>query len=174
MARSRVRMKLYLGDQAPETSPAARSISRDDLPALGELMLAAYRDTIDYEGETLKEAVAEVRGTLDGQYGPFLGDCSFLIEEKGQLLAACMITWSAELKAPLLTFSMTRPKAQRRGMGTMLIKTSINALVDRGHRDLYLVVTEGNAPALHLYEKMGFRAVQKITGGGATDEGEGR
>jgi len=167
-------MKLHLREQSPETPRGARNISREDVPALGELMLAAYQDTIDYEGETLEAAVAEIRGTINGQYGPFLGDCSFLIEEKRRLLTACMITWSAELKAPLLTFSMTRPEAQRQGMGTMLIKTSINALVDRGHRDLYLVVTEGNAPAQHLYEKIGFRAVQKTTGGAVTDEGKDR
>jgi len=151
-------MRLYLGDQVPETFPGTRNISRDDVPALGQLMLAAYQDTIDYQGETLEEAVAEVRGTLNGQYGAFLGDCSFLVEEKGQLLAACMITWSEELKAPLLTFSMTRPETQRQGMGMMLIRTCINALLDRGHRTLYLVVTEGNAPAQRLYRKIGFRA----------------
>ena len=109
-------MKLFLQEQAPETSPGARTVSRDDVPALGQLMLAAYRDTIDYQGETLKEAVAEVRGTLDGQYGTFLGDCSFLVEEGGQLLAVCMLTWSEELKAPLLTFSMTRCSSKRASM----------------------------------------------------------
>jgi ribosomal protein S18 acetylase RimI-like enzyme len=151
-------MKLPLQTQEIQTHFDSRHIAPDDIPALGELMLQAYRGTLDDEGETLDDAVAEIRGTLGGQYGPFLRDCSFTVEENGNLAAACLVTWSEVLKAPFLGYCITRPDHQNRGLGAFLVKTSINALLTRGHRDLYLVVTEGNAPALHLYEKMGFRA----------------
>lgn len=160
VASSRMLMRLYLQGQNVEKIPDCRAVSGEDIPALGRLMLDAYRGTIDDEGETLDDAVAEIRGTIDGQYGPFLRDCSFAVEENEDLVAACLVTWSKTLKAPFLGYCITRPDHQNRGLGVFLVKTSINALVARGHRDLYLVVTEGNAPALHLYEKMGFRAVR--------------
>jgi hypothetical protein len=50
-----------------KTVPAGLSLSTPqigDHPALAELMLEAYRDTIDDEGETLTEAVDEVRRYL--------------------------------------------------------------------------------------------------------------
>ena len=152
-------MKLFFQKQiVDETSWAPRNIREDDIPALGELMLAAYRGTIDDEGETLEDAVAEIRGTLDGQYGPLLKDCSFAVEQGDGLVAACLITWSDVLRAPFLAYSITHPDHQSRGLGAFLIKMSVNALAARGHRELHLVVTEGNQPAQYLYEKIGFQA----------------
>jgi ribosomal protein S18 acetylase RimI-like enzyme len=152
-------MKLSLQQQEIHEVPwAVRNIRDDDMPDLSRLMLDAYRGTIDYEGETLDDAAAEIRGTLGGQYGPFLRDCSFAVEESDELVAACLVTWSDILKAPFLAYSITRPDRQSQGLAAFLIKTSVNALLARGHRELHLVVTEGNAPAQHLYEKLGFRA----------------
>ena len=155
----RVKMKLLLEEQKVEKRWSCRSISEEDIPALGRLMLESYRDTIDYEGETIEDAISEIHGTLDGKYGPFLKDCSFVSEKKGQALAACVITWSEELKTPLLAFSMTHPDFKKQGLGTFLLKKSINALLVCGHKELHLVVTEGNLPAQRLYERIGFRAI---------------
>jgi GNAT superfamily N-acetyltransferase len=174
MSRSRIWMRMCLHRQDVEEAPGCRTVSQDDVAALGSLMLEAYRGTVDYEGEDLRDAQEEVRGTFGGKYGPFLPDCSFLIETEGQPQAACLITWSERLKSPLLTYSITHPNAQNRGLGAFLICQSINALVSRGHRNLYLVVTEGNAPAQHLYEKLGFRVLGNQPGVMAGSEGEGR
>jgi GNAT superfamily N-acetyltransferase len=157
---SRVRMKLSLERHKVEDRWPCGSISHDDIEALGLLMLEAYRGTIDYEGETLEEAISEVRGTLEGKYGTFLSDCSYMIEERGEAVSASMVTFSEELKQPLLAFSMTHPDFKRQGMAVFLLKKTINALADRGFEDLYLVVTDGNVEAQDLYRKMGFKKVE--------------
>lgn len=157
MAHPRHKMRLALTPHEVAPRLPARTIARGDAEALGALMYAAYHGTIDDEGETPEESVAEMRRTLAGQYGPLLQNCSFVIEEDGRALAATLVTeWR---DAPLLAFAMTRPEAQGRGMATFLIRRSINALLTEGHTELLLAVTEGNAPAQHLYAKLGFRVV---------------
>lgn len=156
-------MNLFLRKQEFEKLWNFRNISQRDINPLGVLMLESYKGTIDYEGETLEDAVAEVRATFNGKYGPLLEHCSFLIEdleEKGHILSATIVVWSGQMQHPLLAYTMTLPDSAHQGMATFLIKTSINALLTHGHRELYLVVTEGNTAALKLYEKLGFQAIE--------------
>ena len=118
-------------------------------------MLAAYRDTIDYDGESLEDALFQMRSLFQGKFGPFQDLSSFCIEQDGRLLSASIITmWE---NRPLVAFSMTRPESKNQGMATFLLKSSINALLTFGHKDLILVVTAGNEPAEHIYEKLGFK-----------------
>lgn len=157
MAKSRVKMKLILKQQELEKSWSCRNISPKDIHSIGILMLESYRDTIDYEGETLEDAISEIRSTINGKYGLLLKRCSFVIEENGQAISACIVTWSEEVNLPLLAFSMTHPDLKNQGMATFLLKKSINTLLAQGYKKLYLVVTEGNIAAKHLYEKIGFQ-----------------
>jgi GNAT superfamily N-acetyltransferase len=136
---------------------AFRPVVPQDVPALGTLMYAAYHGTIDDEGETEEDTLREVEATLRGQYGPLLGGCSFLIEEQPGSRALCATLLTQWRDGPLLGFVMTHPAAQGQGMATYLIQRSTNALLARGERELYLAVTEGNAPAQHVYERLGFR-----------------
>jgi hypothetical protein len=136
-----------------------RSISQDDIDSLGVLMLESYKGTVDYEGETLEDAVAEVCATLKGKYGPLLKHSSFLIEENC-ILSATIVVLSETIQHPLLAYTMTLPCAAHQGMATFLIKTSINALLSHGYRELYLVVTKENTAALKLYEKVGFQPTE--------------
>lgn len=145
-------------DRALPTEPDCRNVVEEDAPALGALMLAAYRDTVDYEGETLTDAVAEVRKTLAGGYGPFLSNCSFLAERAGGPVAACLVTLGDDGRTPLLAFSITHPGFQRQGLAGRLIGNAAKALIERGFTELALVVTGTNEPARRLYEKLGFRS----------------
>ena len=100
MTRTRLEMKLTLCPQPSRGNWPARSVQTADAPALAALMLDAYRGTVDDEGETAEEALAEVNAMLDGKYGPWLADASFVVELDGRLVAACVITlwrrpWSA-------------------------------------------------------------------------------
>ena len=153
---SRIKMYLPLREQHITGSWDCRTISYTDIDSVGTLMLESFRNTIDYEGETLTDAIAEVKATLDGKYGPFLKDCSYLIEEKGQPLSACIVVYSEEMSLPLIAYTMTHPDYTRRGMATFLLKKSMNALLAHKYNGVFLVVTEGN-PARHVYEKIGFR-----------------
>lgn len=160
LAKSRVKMKLRLKKQEFKRSWRCRNISAEDTRSLGVLMLRSYQGTIDYEGETQEAAISEIRETINGKYGPLLERCSFLVEEDEQAVSACIITWSEKENLPLLAFSMTHPDFKNQGMATFLLKKSINALLAQGYKELYLVVTEGNLDARHLYEKIGFQVFE--------------
>jgi len=154
-------MKLVLEKQEVPTKKNTRNISSYDIHLLGSLMLDAYRDTIDYNGESLEDAISEVQATLDGKYGPFIEKCSFIIEREGKAISASIITWFDKVKKPLLAFLMTHPDFKNHGFGTYLLKKSINALLDDGYYELHLVVTEGNPPAEQLFKKMGFQKIEQ-------------
>jgi GNAT superfamily N-acetyltransferase len=125
-----------------------------DVPQLGSLMYAAYLDTIDYEGETESEAVAEVQKTFAGEYGTFIPECSLAIERAGKLVSATLVTRFEG--RPFIAFTMTEPTSRRMGFGRAGIANAMSALHARGESELRLVVTLGNEAARTLYESLGF------------------
>lgn len=141
---------------------ALRPLVEDDAPGLADLMLAAFRGTVDDEGEDLDQARDEVRRTFAGSYGRLLWNASFVVEGERAtpaFLSASVITFWQDL--PLLSFSVTHPQAERRGLATALIRQSARTLTGQGYARLDLFVTRGNAPAERLYEKLGFHDVDR-------------
>jgi ribosomal protein S18 acetylase RimI-like enzyme len=134
-----------------------RPLVESDASSLAELMLAAFRGTPDDEGEDLDQALDEVRRTFAGASGSMLWNASFVVEDEAArpaLLSASVITFWHD--RPLLSFSVTHPRAMRRGLATALIRQSACTLARQGHTRLDLFVTCGNAPAERLYDKLGF------------------
>lgn len=130
---------------------------------LGRGFYAAYLDTIDYEGEAPDQAVQEIEDTLHGQYEAFIHDASFVAEVNGEPASFSLVTrWRNQ---PLLAYSVTHSHHANQGLATTVIKRSINTLLLSGHQDLYLFVTQGNDPALHLYEKLGFVPITESSRG---------
>ncbi len=84
-----------------------------------------------------------------------------MVERDGKAISVSIITWFDKVKNPLLAFLMTHPEYKNHGFGTYLLKKSINALLDDGYYELYLVVTDGNKPAEHLFKKMGFQKIEE-------------
>ena len=157
-------MRLTLEEREVPAEPRRRQVEGSDAAALGELMLAAYRGTVDDEGETLEDAVGEVEGVLDGSYGPFASDASFVAEgDEGLVGASLVAVWERESR-PLLLYLVVRPEAKRRGVGTTLLLQTANALAAAGHPELDLFVTEANEPAVNLYRKLGLRVVDRLEG----------
>lgn len=134
-----------------------RQVTVQDAETLGGLTECSYRGTIDQEEETHEQCIEEMRGTLTGKYGPFLDFASFVITEGGNAVSASLITFWKE--RPLLAFSMSDPSVQGKGYAGFLIERSISALFEKGYPELYLVVTQGNAPAEHLYRRLGFSLI---------------
>jgi ribosomal protein S18 acetylase RimI-like enzyme len=153
-------MRLALTRQTFERSFASRTVTERDKEDLAILLYAAFRGTVDDEGETFVDALAEIEKTFAGDYGRLLSDCSFVVKDGEFLSAACLITWFDLHDAPLVAFSMTRPGAQRKGMARFLLKKSINALFDEGYERLTLIVTRENEPAFQLYDSLGFRPIE--------------
>jgi ribosomal protein S18 acetylase RimI-like enzyme len=154
----RLKMRALLGPSTPAVSAGVRVARPADRQALADLLITAYAGTIDDAGETPEEALAEIDRTLGGAYGPYLEDCSFLVESAGAVVAASLITQWAE--APLVAFVMVAPGFQRRGLGELLLRRSMAALHAKGEGELLLFVTDGNAPAQQLYERLGFTVVE--------------
>lgn len=161
--RRRYRMHLALQPQAVEERWHARPVTQADTPALARLMWDAYRGTIDDEGETLEGALAEVQRHFAGEDGPALDSCSFVIEQDGQALAAVLVALWEKTGRPIISYLMTHPTVKNKGMGHYLLQKSINALLAQNYDDLALYVTDGNLPAQHLYERMGFQVMATVS-----------
>lgn len=153
----RMKMKVQLKSQAFKRQFPCRSIKPEDSKILGNLMYEGYKDTIDYENETEEQFITEIQKTFGGQYGPFLNDCSFIIEEDNVAVSTSIITLFK--KVPLLTYTVTNPKHLNKGYSTFLIKKSMESLFSKGYENLYLIVTIGNCSAINIYEKLGFSEV---------------
>jgi ribosomal protein S18 acetylase RimI-like enzyme len=156
MSLRRIPMELRLRPQTLRGGLHIRGACDEDKQDLAILLYSAYRGTIDDEGETFSDALAEIGKVFAGGYGGFLSDCSFVVQEGEFLASACLVTWWEPHNAPLVVFTMTRPEARGRGMARELMKTSMNALLNSGYERLTLIVTAGNAPAQHLYASLGF------------------
>ena len=154
-------MRSTLVQQAVSNEWPSRTVGPGDTRDLGALMLAAYRGTVDDEGETEDDAVGEVERTIDGEYGTFLFGCSLVIEHGSRAIGASMVTFFES--RPFLAYLVVRPEMKRRGIGAWLVGTSGNALLSGGHSTLDLFVTEANEPAVNLYRKLGFEVVDRVT-----------
>lgn len=127
--------------------------SDDDLQ-LAELMLAAYRGSVDEEEETIEGAAAEIRRAFAGEHGPFLPECSRVIERNGKLVAATLVTcWQGR---PLVAYAMTAPEWKRRGIARASMVNTMQDVLASGESLLSLVVTIKNEPAFNLYTSLGF------------------
>jgi GNAT superfamily N-acetyltransferase len=130
-------------------------IEASHLESVGLLMDSAYRGTIDHEGETLAQCVQEIRDTIQGKYGPFIAEASFVVFFDEAPAAAILITeWKGQ---PLVAYTMTAKEFQGRGLAKFLISKAVSSLGQIKWKELFLVVTEGNVAAEKLYEKMGFQ-----------------
>ena len=104
-------MELRLARSAGEASRPCRTVRADDVDSLSVLLYAAFRGTIDDEGESFADALAEIERTFAGGYGKLLTNCSFVAEKGEFLVSACLIGLSEPGPVPLVIFSMTRPDA---------------------------------------------------------------
>jgi len=154
--RLRHRMVITTSTMLPDCQRHYRQIEIGDAEKLGGLMFDSYRGTIDDEGETPEQAIGAIKNTLSGKYGDWIGRASFLIEENGEIQSATIVSFFNG--SPLLTFALTHPRAQRKGLASFLIKRSIDALAQASYKNLYLVVTDGN-PAERIYSKIGFKRI---------------
>lgn len=134
--------------------PDVRAFAPSDIPALGQLMYRAYLDTIDYDGESLEQSVAEIVKTVEGEYGQFVPSCSRVAVREGHLASATLITRFED--RPFVAFTFTDPALSGRGLARSCMQEAMAELFRQGERELRLVVTLANAPAVALYTRLGF------------------
>ena len=152
----RLRMLARLADVPPPPGPvASRAVRAGDGTALGVLAYAAYRSSVDDNGEHEAWHVADLTSALEDEYGRLLTPVSRAVPAGDELVAAAVFTWWDDL--PLLAFCLTHPEHQGRGLATRLVTHAARELAAEGHEAIHLAVTETN-PARALYERLGFRA----------------
>jgi ribosomal protein S18 acetylase RimI-like enzyme len=121
---------------------------------LAELMLSAYRGSVDEEEETIEQALSEIRKTFAGEHGPFLPDCSRVVVRERRIVSAILVTGWQE--RPLVAYAMTAPAWKRRGLARAGMVNTMQDVLESGEKLLSLVVTVKNEPAYSLYQDLGF------------------
>lgn len=152
----RVRSTMVARVQRREVAadPRVRAPRMADARAIAELMLAAYRGTIDDEGETPEETLDVVQQLFAGEYGAMLWNISEVTERDGRLVSATICTvWEGR---PFVAFAVTAPEYKGRGLARAGLMRAINRLAAAGDPVLRLVVTRGNTAAERLYDSLGF------------------
>lgn len=134
-------------------------MTRADAGLLADLMLRAYRGTVDDAGEGPDEARAEVDRWLAGAFGAADLDASQLIERAGIAASATLI--SHHDGAPLVAFSMTAPEWKRQGLARAGLVRAMHRLRAAGYDEVRLVVTCGNTPAESMYASLGFTELDR-------------
>lgn len=86
-------MKVHLSKWNHRATGGFRQIASSDLNELGDVMLDAYRGTIDYNGESIAEARTEIAETFHGKYGKTIENACLVAEVDGQIAAAIIFNW---------------------------------------------------------------------------------
>lgn len=134
-----------------------------DAPRYRSLMLEAYALAPDAFTSTLAERTAEPMDWWLNRLAPASGlGQAFGAFDGPSLVGAVGLEYSAKPKirhSALLIGMYVQPAARGLGVGRALVQAAIEAALARGGiLTLQLTVTEGNTPAIRLYESLGFRA----------------
>jgi len=127
----------------------------DEVEALAELMLDAYRNTIDDEGEGTDEALEEVNQWFAGT--PRL-DASWVYASGEIILSASLVSGN---QTPMIGYIITRSTWKGRGLGAYVVRQSLLSLQDGGASEVRAWVTEGNTPSERIMERFGFVRMQE-------------
>ena len=143
-------------DQVLAEGVTARTTEANDREQLVLLMLEAYCGTIDYEGEEMPEAIAEVEGYFSG--GTLLQNCSIVLMAADEMVSARLVT--AYRDSTIVGAVMTAPAFKRRGLGSAVTVESLIAIREDGHGYVHAFVTEGNTASERIFKRLGFDLLQ--------------
>ncbi|HZE93913.1 MAG TPA: ribosomal protein S18-alanine N-acetyltransferase [Gemmatimonadales bacterium] len=89
-----------------------------------------------------------------------MSDALFLVAEGNgaHAIAGYVVALDAADEGEILNLAVA-PAGRRNGLGRALVEGVLEALAERGVRQVYLEVRESNAPARALYAAHGFREV---------------
>lgn len=131
-----------------------RTIAPADAEGLARLMLDAYAGTIDYEGETIRDALDEVDGWFAESA---LLEHSYVALADGALVSAVLTMLVDD--APFIAIVMTDPTKKNAGLGRAVTARSLTSLANAGHDRVVLYITEGNTPSERLFASLGAEPV---------------
>ena len=135
-----------------------RNPSIADKQILAELMLDAYRGTIDDDGETIADAIGEVESYFSHQDSSWF-DYSWLVLIENDLACACLVGFWEERNSPMISYIMTHPRWKGKHLATTAVSRSLRALADRNFTKVHAAITEGNFPSERVFTRVGFSRV---------------
>lgn len=172
------RAALWAGDPRPAGTPGAtpaagaapqcaqalrvQLLAPPDAPAYRTLMLEAYGQAADAFTSTAEERAREPLAWWEGRIAaPDGGSTCFGAFDGEHLVGTVALEYASKPKtrhAALVLGMYVQARARRQGGGRLLMQAALAAARARpGLRQLRLTVTEGNRPAIALYESLGFR-----------------
>lgn len=138
---------------------AYRNVLDSDVARLGELYFTAYDAGV--AGDSLEAAMADMKESLAGKYGPFLPQASHVaLDENGTIVAAALVVEHAvgadTPDAPFIIELVTDRGHRRQGIAEDLVLATLDALFNDGKEQVALQVKETNSAALALYLSLDF------------------
>lgn len=149
-----------------------RHMTPAEYPLLERFLYEAIYVPEGFVGEVPRSVIHDdpkCRAAFDG-FGSRVDDRALVAEVDGQVVGACWVRTTDEYghiddETPSFSISLLEPY-RGRGIGRSLLQQMLDELREAGYARASLSVQKQN-PALHLYERLGFR----IVGDGA-DESE--
>ena len=127
-----------------------RPVVPTDVEELAQLMLAAYRGTIDDEGEEIEEA----RDAIDDFFsGSPIPSASMIASVDGAAASAVLVTLAGS--GPFISYVVTHPVHERSGLATQVVTAACRQLAESGVNEVSLVITDGNVASEALFSKLG-------------------
>ncbi len=157
-SKPRITLEFALDTSVVRPDPVnfvVRTCRPNDLRSLAGLMCASYAGTAPVR--TFENALTEVQRFASGHYGPPLWGCTLVARRDETPVSAVLAC--EEASAMLLSYVFTRPEWRNRGLATTLTHFAMSSAKDAGYATARLTVRTSNAPAMHLYDKLGFRRV---------------
>jgi len=132
--------------------------SGDSHPRFASAITASYRESLDCPGlagmRNIEDIIAghKASGEFDPRYW-------FVLRLHGRPAAVLLLNRVAGADAAELTYLGVAPEARRMGLGTLLVRQALGGAAMMRVKSITLAVDAGNAPALRLYFRHGFRKV---------------
>ena len=140
-----------------------RNPSLVDHQLLADLMLDSYRDTIDYDGETIADAISEVGSYFSGlPEDSTLLDSSWLGFMQNSLVCASLVGFWEDRNSPIISYVMTASQWKGKHLATSSVTRSLHSLAESNHTQVYAVITEGNVPSEQVFRHIGFERLAPI------------
>ena len=149
----RTRSEYRLSPIPPDVTAAggdARAPIDSDRRRLAELMLDAYRGTIDDEGESVEDALA----AIDFYFATFRREHSFVLSELGVLRAFAFVVVVDDVN--YIDPVVVAPDQQHRGVGGEMVRICLGSLARAGLTEVGATITDGNVASERLFLGLGF------------------
>ena len=143
---------------------------RPQQPSDAEELGALYWDSYPKGAAAvdLEDAIEEMEGVFDGEYGTPVEAASLVVVDADGALIGCVQTvtsppWEGIPAVPFVIELFVHPRQRRRGLGTLLLLSAAQACHEGGWDSMALNVQEETAgEALHLYRHLGFAEITPV------------